>query len=35
MVQGQEYLRSVSETVENDITSQGALDGMLKQRGYD
>jgi hypothetical protein len=23
------------ETVENDITSRGALDGMLKQRGYD
>src|SRR5882757_5383958 len=35
MVQGQECLPSVSETVENDITSRGALNGMLKQRGYD
>jgi hypothetical protein len=35
MVQGQECLPSVSETVENDITSRGPLNGMLKQRGYD
>jgi hypothetical protein len=35
MVQGQELLPSVSETVENDITSRGALDGKLKQGGYD
>ena len=35
MVQGQGCLPSVSETVENDITSRGTLDGMLKQRGCD
>lgn len=34
MVQGQERVPSISETVENGTTSWGAFDRMLKWRGY-